>query len=325
MTGQQQTSPGEMFRFGIMGAGGIASKFCSAVKLIPGVMTAAVASKDLGRAERFAAANGVEHFYGNYEEMLDEEDLDAVYIATTNNFHYENVLLCIARRVPVLCEKIMFVSAEEAEEAMRLAAEKQVFMMEAMWSRFIPCVQKARQWVEEGHIGEVQTAVYTGGINAPVDHRIYDPELGGGALYDLMVYPVEILMYLVGQPVVKVCSQIVRGDTGVDVADSMILQFETCQAAVQATTRARIPSPCGLYGSKGYIRMEQTHRAQAAELYDGQFGLVERYEKPFENGFEYEIEEVVSCVRQGVTESQVMPWRDTLACIKLFEKALECG
>ena len=322
MTGERVPGYGEMFRFGIMGAGGIAAKFCGAVKLVQGVETAAVASKDLGRARRFAAENGVGHYYGNYEEMLEHEDLDAVYIATTNNFHFENVMLCLFHRVPVLCEKIMFVSVKEAEEAMRCAAENRVFMMEAMWSRFLPSVRKARQWVEEGRIGTVQTAVYTGGINAPCDHRIYDPELGGGALYDLMVDPGEILTYLVGQPLVDMRSLAVRGATGVDVADSMILQFETCQAAVQVTTHARIPSPCGLYGPKGYIRMEQTHRAQAVELYDGQFCLVERYEKPFENGFEYEIEEAARCVRQGVLESVVMPWSDTLACIQMFENAL---
>lgn len=311
-----------MFRFGIMGAGGIAAKFCDAVKRLDDAEVAAVASKSEERAKRFARENGVKGWYGNYEEMLERERPDAVYVATTNNFHFENVMLCIRHDVPVLCEKSMFMTAAEAEEAFRRAKENRVFLMEAMWSRFLPCVQKAREWVASGRIGTVQIANYTGGINAPGDHRIFKPELGGGAMYDLTVYPIEILTYLVNQPLLDVRAEIVRGDSGVDEANNLLLQFETCRGAVQTTTHARIPSPCGLYGSKGYIRLEQTHRASAAELYDGEFRLVERFESEVENGFEYEAAEVIRCIALGLLESEVMPHRDTLECIRIFEKAL---
>ena len=311
-----------MFRFGIIGAGSIAEKFCQAVKLTEDAAVAAVSSKQEERAEKFAQRNGIEKFYGNYEEMLTREKPDAVYIATTNNYHFENIMLCLRQGIPVLCEKPMFMTEKEAKEAFDLAREKHVFMMEGMWSRFLPCIQKARSWVESGKVGRIHLANYTGGINVPEEHRIFNKELGGGALYDLMVYPVEILMYLINQPLLQVRSNLIYGTGGVDVTDSMLLQFETCQASCQVTAHSRIPSPCNIYGSKGYIRIEQTQRASAVELYDGQFCLAEKFESPVENGFEYEIEEVGRCVRAGRTESEVMPWKDTLRCAEMFETAL---
>lgn len=311
-----------MFRFGIMGAGSIAEKFCQAVGLTSEGIVAAVASKSRERAKSFAEKQGVERYYGSYEAMLDEEQPDAVYIATTNNFHFENIMLCLEKGIPVLCEKPMFLSKAEAKSAFALAGERKVFLMEGMWSRFLPCIQKAREWIQEGKIGEIHLANYTGGIHVPEDHRIFNPELGGGALYDLMVYPLEILLYLIPQPLSEVRSQIRYGAGGVDVTDSLMLQFETCQAVCQVTAHSRIPSPCGIYGSQGYIRMEQTHRASLAERYDGQFQLAERYANRVENGFEYEIQEVIRCVREGRLESGIMPWRDTLQCAEILDRVL---
>lgn len=164
-----------MFRFGIIGAGGIAEKFCQAVKLTEDAAVAAVSSKQKERAEKFARRNGIERFYENYEEKP-----DAVYIATTNNYHFENIMLCLRKGMTVLCEKPMFMTVKEAKEAFGLAREKNVFMMEGMWSRFLPCIQKARFWVESGKIGRIHLANYTGGINAPEEHRIFNKELGGG-------------------------------------------------------------------------------------------------------------------------------------------------
>ena len=314
-----------MFKFGIMGAGGIASKFCQAVKLTEGAVVTAVASKNTDRAMRFAAQNNIFRSYGNYEEMLSKENLDAVYIATTNNFHYENINLCIDYGVPVLCEKSMFLSMKEAQRTFARAEEKRVFTMEAMWSRFLPCIQKAKEWIESGRIGTIQTAVYTGGIHAPREHRIFDANLGGGALYDLMVYPIEILTFLINQPLRDIRADIVYGESGVDEADYILLKFRTCRAAVQVTAHARIPSPCGIYGTEGYIQMEQTHRASEVKLYDEQFRLMEHFTSPVENGFEYEIAEVIRCVQRGSLESDRMPHKDTLACVEIFERILDHG
>jgi predicted dehydrogenase len=311
-----------MVRFGIIGAGGIAVKFCDAVKRVEEAEVVAVGSKSLERAEAFAKKNEIPAYYGNYEEMLNKEDIDAVYVATTCNFHYENILQCIDHGKAVLCEKSMVLKKAEAEEIFRRAKEKNVFVMEAMWSVFLPTVKKAREWIKEGRIGTIYLANYLGGIHAQPDHRIFNPELGGGALFDLTVYPIEIVMSLIPQKLLDVKSDIIMGETGVDVTNSLLLQYETCRASLQATAFSRIPSPSGFYGDKGYIQMSQTHRCEECNLYDGEFQLVESYKYPVDNGFEFEIQEVVDCLKAGKLESDLMSHAATLQCLDIFEK---CG
>ncbi len=311
------------FRFGIMGAGNIANRFCDAVRRINGdIEVAAVASKSLDRAEAFSRANGIPEYYAGYEKMLEEEQLDAVYIATTNNFHYSDCLLAIKHGIPVLCEKPLMMSRKEAEEVFSAAEEAHVFVMEGMWSRFIPCVQKAREWIHSGRIGTVKIANYLGGINAPVSHRIYVPELGGGAMYDLAVYPFEIVTYLVNQKLIDIKSSIRWLNKDIDENDSLILIFEECDATIQASLHTRIPSPSGFYGTEGFIQMEKTHMASSVKLYDEDFKLLEEFESPCENGFEWEILHVRDCVRAGKIESDIMPWKDTLLCAEVFDRCL---
>lgn len=310
-------------RFGIIGAGNIAAKFCSASRLAKDVEVVAAASRSIARAQRFAAENNVPAAYGDYCEMLEKVDMDAVYVATTGNFHFENIMLCLEHHKHVLCEKAMVMTTAEAEAVFAKARENNCFVMEAMWSCFVPSVQKARQWIAQGLIGPVQIATYTGGINAPAEHRIYDKSLGGGALYDLMVYPIEIVSYIVNHPLKNLQSHLRFGETGVDEMNSLILHFETCDAMLACSTHARIPSPAAFYGPKGYILLHKAHMASYCERYDGQFQLAERFNYPIENGFEFEIAHVRDCILQGRLESEIMPWSSTLQCVNIFERCFE--
>lgn len=312
-----------VFRFGIMGAGNIANRFCDAVRRIGAdVEVVAVASKSEDRAKAFVQKNDIARYYVGYDNMLANEELDAVYVATTNNFHYSDCLLAIEYGIPVLCEKPLMMSAAEAEEVFQKAREKNVFVMEGMWSRFIPCIQKAHEWINSGRIGVIKIANYLGGINAPVDHRIYVPELGGGAMYDLAVYPFEIVTYLVNQKLIGFKHSIRWLNKEIDENDSMILNFEECDATIQASLHTRIPSPSGFYGTKGFIQMEKTHMASKVSLYDEAFILVDSFEDPCENGFEWEILHVRDCVMKGLIESPIMPWADSLLCAKVFDVCL---
>lgn len=308
-----------VIRFGIMGAGGIAVKFCAAAELVEDVKVVAIASKSLERAQSFARENRIKDAYGNYEEMLARSDIDIVYIATTCNFHYENCLQALSYKKAILCEKSMVMNHSQAQAVFDQAKKQGLFVMEAMWSRFIPAVQKAKEWINTGRIGKVQLANYMGGINAPKEHRIFVPELGGGALVDLSVYPIEIVTYLVPQQLRDVKAQLRYNANSVDTTNNILLQFDTCCASLQTTVYARIPSPSGFYGSKGYIRMEQTHRADVCELYDGEFCLTEHFESPIQNGFEYQIAHVRDCLTAGKIESDIMPHSATLQCLDVFE------
>ena len=150
---------------GIMGAGGIAVKFAQAAAMVSDVEVRAVASKSLERAQRFAEANHIPHAFGDYQAMLSSGLIDAVYVATTGNFHYENILLALSSGMHVLCEKNMVATLKEAEHVFALAREKRLFVMEAMWSCFVPAVQKAHQWIAEGRIGPVQLALRSGRLS----------------------------------------------------------------------------------------------------------------------------------------------------------------
>lgn len=309
-------------KIGIMGAGGIAVKFAQAAIMVPDVQVCAIASKSLERAQCFAETNHIPHAFGNYQEMLSSGLINAVYISTTGNFHYENILLALHNGMHVLCEKNMVATLREAEKIFALAKEKHLFVMEAMWSCFVPAVQKAHQWIAEGRIGPVQLATYTGGINALPDHRIYNKELGGGALYDLGVYPIEIVGYILGKRPTLLSSNVHMGFTDVDETVSMLLDYEGCDGLLACTCHARIPSPSGFYGPKGFIRLEKTHMADHVCLYDGQFALVERFDAPFKNGFQFEIDHMRNCIEAGLMESPVMPWRTTLDSIRIYEGVL---
>ena len=174
------------FRFAIMGAGGIANRFCDAVNLVPDCEICAVASKSMDRARDFAVRNHLPAAYDSYEKMLEAEKPDAVYIAVTTDAHYALSMLCMEHNTPVLCEKAMFRTKKEAEDVFALSEGKGVFAMEAMWSRFLPPVNKARDWLASGLIGEplfAETGVGFSATRNP-ENRYFNPDLGGGASYD---------------------------------------------------------------------------------------------------------------------------------------------
>ena len=185
----------ETFRWGILGAGQIAVKFCDAVKSIADCTVAAVGSKSFSRAETFARENGISRWYGDYEELLKKERPDAVYIAATSNDHYRLTMMALDYEIPVLCEKAMFQNSGQASVVFARSEKEKVFVMEAMWSRFLPAVRTAAKWLEQGRIGKVTAAEAAIGFLAPYDpsNRYFSPALGGGAALDLTVYTFELL------------------------------------------------------------------------------------------------------------------------------------
>lgn len=310
-----------MIRFGIMGAGDIARKFCSAVKKLPQAEVAAVSSKDLIRAMAFAEENGLTAYYDQYELMLQRDDIDAVYIATTHNFHYENILLALSYGKHVLCEKCMVLTAEEAETVFRTAQEKGLFVMEAMWSRFIPAMQKAKKWISEGLLGKIVMADYALGFYANEDHRALVPELAGGAMYDLGVYAFEGLTYLIDKPLLEIQSN-VDWSNGIDMTDSVLLKFEeNILASFRCTISAPVESCMTIYGTKGRLVLSNPVCPTECRFY-GLDGSRFSYQYPVENGFEFEIANMISCIEQGLLESSVIPHRDTVLCAKMFDDVL---
>lgn len=310
-------------KFGIIGAGQIAVKFCEAVKLVEGAEVLGVASRTPGKAEEFAKEQQLPASYDSYEEMLANPDIDVVYIATTHNFHYENAMQCIAYKKAILCEKCFVLTKKQAEEVFAAAKEAEVFVMEAMWSRFLPAIQKAKEWIRSGQIGEIQLANCLIGFKASSDpkNRILNPELAGGAVYDIGVYAIELMTYLIDEPIKEVQTMTTYAATGVDKLDNITVRFENCLANLQCMVSANCPNGLYIYGSEGYIHIPDMHFGEGCHLYLEQ-GEAEHFSKPHINGFEHQIEEVVNCIKEGKLESEIMPHKDTILCAEIFDKCL---
>lgn len=318
-----------MFRFAIMGAGHIANKFCDAVRRIDGAEVVAVASKT-GRAKEFAEKNGIPEYFGDYSEMLEKVKPDCVYVAATSNAHYELSKLCIEAGVPVLCEKAMFLNSADAREVFALAEEKGVFAMEAMWSRFLPAVVKAREWIHSGRIGEPIYATSAIGFKAEENpnNRYYSKALGGGAAFDLTVYDYEILTFLIDRPASVVSAHAVKTSDGVDLTDHILLNFKKdgcrdCLTVCESTLLAKLDEKIVIFGSEGKLELPRPHFATDCYLYNANFELIDSFKDAVtENGFVYETEEVIRCVKAGKTQSETIPHRLTIDCAGMFDELL---
>lgn len=313
--------------FGIMGAGGIAEKFAQAVSMTDGTTLSAVASKSPEKAAAFAERNGVKTACKSYEDMLSRSDVDVVYIATTHNFHYDNIKMCLEAGKHVVCEKPMVLTEKDARELFDLAAEKKLFLMEAMWSRFLPSVRQAKKWITEGKIGAVQSVSAVIGFKSTRDpeSRLLNPALAGGAIYDIGVYPIEIISYLVGEKItgsVGFCRN--NPQTGVDENNTFILRFETCDAAVQCLFTSAPREYVIINGENGIVEIPAASVNDECFLYNGRKELSGHFKERFPsgNGFVFELLEVIECISSGKLSSDIMPPEATIECARVFEEIL---
>lgn len=313
-----------MYHFGIIGAGNIAHKFIEAVRMTKNADVTAVASKSLERARDWAEKEGLSRYYDSYETLLADPDIDIIYIATLSNAHYDNIKACLEAGKHVICEKPMTQTASQAQEVITLAREKQLFLMEGMWSRFLPKSLQVRRWIQEGRIGELHLMQANIGWKADKTYnkRLFYPELGGGSLYDIGIYPMELLPYYADQKITQI--QFLKKDysTGVDDIVSLNLQLERCIANIQCSFTTKMPEDAYLYGSDGYIHIPKIHFGNRARLYDLEDRLVEDFHEGLDNGFYYEVCEVISCIEKGQTESSICPLNMTYDNAKLFDHVL---
>ena len=317
-----------MFRFVILGAAKIGKKFCDAVKLTDGAETVAVASKSLERAEAFAKANDVERAYGSYEEMLDQEKPDCAYIAVTPNDHARLTRMCIERGIPVLCEKAMFVTRQEAEETFAFARERKVFCMEALWSRFLPANLVAREWLEAGRIGVPKLSRFGIGFPAPKDNtcRFLSSALAGGCTTDITVYAWMITTFLLGKDYRDIKVSALKGGDNVDIVNQITLEYENTLASLSATFASSIDEEMVIWGTEGKLRIPRPHFAQECFLYNLSGELTDHFvDEVTANGFTWEIEETKRCVKEDLLESRSVPWQDTIDCAGIFDLVREAA
>lgn len=314
----------EKIKWGILGPGGIAHKFADALKAIPDVEIVAVGSRDLQRANIFADAFDIPYRHGNYVELTANSEVDVIYVATPHPFHKACAMLCLEAGKAVLCEKPFTVDAEQAKALIGCAREHQRFLMEAMWTRFIPVMVQVRKWLFNGVIGEPRmlTADFGNQVPMTVENmkgRLFAPKLAGGALLDIGVYTVSLASMVFGAPT-KIASLAHIGETGVDEQSGILLSYDSGQIAnLSCAITTRTSQDARIFGTKGAIHIPNFSRATSATLeVIGKEPL--RIEIPFtDNGFEYQAIEVINCLRAGKLESDVMPLDESLSIIKTMD------
>jgi predicted dehydrogenase len=313
-------------RWGIVGPGRIAESVIGDFRHVPNARAVAVASRSLARAKTFADRHGLERAYGSYEELFADDQVDAVYIATPHPQHLNAALGAIKAGKAVLVEKTFTATVAGAEEVVRTARAEKVFAMEAMWTRFQPAIVAARDLIADGAIGEVRQVYADLGVDRPYDpqDRLFNPDLGGGAMLDLGVYVVSFAQHFLGNPDrVEVSGSL--APTGVDVEAGLLLGYENGRAAaLLISLRNPTPGMARIHGTGGWIEVPPRfhHPTHIVLQRTGSEPQVLK-RPPSGTGYSHELIEVTECLLNGRTESQIMPLDDTLAAQRILNGACE--
>ena len=313
---------GEKIRWGIVGPGNIARSFANDLKLVEDGELTAVASRSLQRAKEFADEYGAEHSFGSYEELFESDVVDVLYIATPHTSHCTLTIEAMDYGKNVLCEKPMGVNADEVKMMMAAAKKNGVFLMEALWSRFNPSITMAKQLIANGEIGEVAYLNANFGFYAldrDENGRLLNPDLAGGSLLDIGIYPIFLAYLMLGKP-----DNIEAGSlfykTGVEVQTSMIFEYAKAQAVLASGLRSKISMKAEIAGSKGAIYLpERWHEAQGYII--ERDGTEEKFDMPKTGkGYSHEIDEVHDCLRNGKLQSDKWTLQNSLDLVNLLDE-----
>ena len=310
------------YRWGILGAGRIAAKFASAINFTEGSEVYAAASRDQQHADAFAATHQAKVSYNDYEKLVSDPQVDVIYIATPHAFHAQQAELCLQHQKPVLCEKPMALDRMEVSRMINAARENNCFLMEGMWSRFMPAINKVLE-LREDVLGQLQYVRADFGFQAAYDpeSRLFDIKLGGGSLLDVGIYPLFLTVLLLGEPqTIQAVGKL--SVTGADEYCNVIFQYpggETASIFSSITTRTSLTAE--LAGSKGRIMMHNPWYKANNITVEKNSGDTENFSFPHEhNGFEYQVRHVMDCLDKGLKESPLLPLDFSLTMTRIMDK-----
>ena len=310
-----------MFKVGIIGAGWIAEKMAEALAPLEDYCVYAIASRSIGKATEFAGRWNIPKAYGSYEDMVRDNDVNLVYIATPHSHHFPHAMLALNAGKPVLVEKAFTANAAEAEELIETARSKGLFITEAIWTRYMPLSHKVKEIMESGIIGKPRVITATLCYMMEFKERILRPDLCGGALLDLGVYALNFARMYFGTDIVRTVSNCHMGPTGIDLQECISLSYADGKMAnLQAGTLCLNDRQGIINGTEGYIRVDNINCPEVVEVYRN-YELVERYVKPEDmvNGYEYQVIEARRCIEAGLPESPMMPHQETLDIMKQMD------
>ena len=311
----------DKIKMAIMGPGGIAGTMAYTMSQMPEVEMYAVGSRDLGRAQAFAEKYGFQKAYGSYEELVRDDTVELVYVASPHSHHYENTMLCIEHGKPALVEKAFTANASQAKRLLERAAEKKVFATEAIWTRYMPIRNKIDELLSSGVIG--RPTFLTANLGYQISHipRIATPELAGGALLDLGVYPINFASMVFGDKVTGLSAEAVMFDTGVDSMNNITMRFEEGKTAFLYTTAFSQTDREGvIYGDKGHLVVDNINNPERVRVIDLDRNETARYEAPPQiTGFEYQVASSIKAIREGHLECPEMPHKETIRVMELLD------
>ena len=311
-------------RWGILGPGRIATKFATGLQAAPDAKLVAVGSRNQERAEAFADQFGAPRRHGSYEALATDPEVDVIYVATPHPQHMEATLLCLDHGKAVLCEKPFAMNVGQAERMVASAREKNLFLMEAMWTRFRPAIRKAYELVEGGAIGDPELLQVAVGWGSPFDlsSRLFNKELGGGILLDGGIYPISLASHFLGEPI-AVASLAHMAPSEVDDQGGVIFSYESgAMASIVFSSRVTPHATATIVGTQGRIELhEDWHKPTGLTLRRND-GTSEDFDYPLDegNGYQYEALHVMECLRAGKTESDIMPLDETLTLMKTLDE-----
>ena len=308
--------------WGILGCGNIANKFATDLQKVSGSVLRAVAARDPERAQKFAKKHTAKKIYSNYTALVNDPDLDVVYVATTHNFHYEHAALCLAANKAVLCEKPICVNAQEAQKLVTLSRKNDIFLMEAMWTRFLPAVIRLKKDIESGIIGAPQLVQADFGITKSPEagSRFYEKKLAAGALLDLGIYTINFSNTIFGSQPIGAGGYAQFTDQGVDrLSTYNLIYSEGRQALLSAAVALPTPHQARIYGDKGRIVVDDFYHPQQYQII-----LNGKKPQPVNEGFDgfgylYEAREVQRCLLGGKTESTICSLDETVEIMRVMD------
>lgn len=310
-----------MFKIGILGAGNIAAKMAYTVGKMDGVEIAAAASRDIKKAQEFASKYGIKKAYGSYDELAKDNELDLIYVATPHSHHFEHTMLCLEKGRNVLCEKAFMINSEQAKTVLEYAKEKKLFVMEAMWTRFLPFAKEVKKLLDDGIIGKVRMMEAHYCFECQNVERMKNPLLAGGALLDLGIYPLTAMAIIMGTDFNDVKTSAVLTENGVDARNHTVFTWKDGRmAALTSAMDMRAKDEIRVYGENGYAEIDHVANWSEMRVYDSNEKLTSVYKCPEQiSGYEYEVQNSVNAILDGKTEDEIMPHKTTIEMMSVMD------
>jgi len=315
-------------KWGILTAGKMSAKFVKALKLLDNVELYAVAARDISNAKMFAQEHDIKKYYGSYEELATDSEVEIIYIASPHSHHFEHTMLCLKNGKAVLCEKAFALNASEVQTMIDEARKQNVFLMEALWPPFQPIYKKTKELLLNGEIGQLVHIDAKFGFQPPYDpsDRKFNLALGGGSLLDIGIYPVHDVLYFMGVPD-NITAKATFTDLGVENSINIIFGFNDGRtASVLSSFKASVGIGCTLYGENGSLSFSRGRdMSQRVTLAVNGKTPEEFLFTPEGMGYHFEAEEVMKCIEQGKIESAVVPHSYSLQLMNILDKVREAA